>query len=268
MLSLNETEPFNGNFDQLGFGSLHFLNNMGSLNIAFLFYLAALVLLVIVDQCTGMCKPASWLSMYLNELLFHSYIIDFIVQSYSIITLCCAINFYALKFDSYGEAVQSGVTIFFACLLFVVPLWVFFYLRRNWEYVGTDENVRYFGVFYSELRLEAGKQVLWWPMFFIFRRLMVTFIVTVADKIFIVQLMLFTANLLIAVFIVGLWEPFEDKAKARTEYFNEIITFIILYHMICFSPLVPDPNTRFMMGYPCAGFVALHLVISMACIIY
>ena len=43
VLNLNETEPINANFEALGFQSMFFLNNMGSLIIGFITYFIGLI---------------------------------------------------------------------------------------------------------------------------------------------------------------------------------------------------------------------------------
>ena len=47
-LNLNKTEPFNANFDAIGFGSMFFLNNMGSLLIGFAIYFIGLIVMFIL----------------------------------------------------------------------------------------------------------------------------------------------------------------------------------------------------------------------------
>ena len=49
VLNLNETEPVNANFEAIGFQSIYFLNNMGSLIIGFLIYFAALITIFILQ---------------------------------------------------------------------------------------------------------------------------------------------------------------------------------------------------------------------------
>jgi hypothetical protein len=43
ILKLNSTEPLNENFNAIGFESMYFLNNMGSLLIGFLIYFFGLL---------------------------------------------------------------------------------------------------------------------------------------------------------------------------------------------------------------------------------
>jgi hypothetical protein len=48
VLNLNETEPFNANFRAIGFNSMFFLNNMGSLLIGFVFYFIGIIAIFIL----------------------------------------------------------------------------------------------------------------------------------------------------------------------------------------------------------------------------
>jgi hypothetical protein len=49
MLKLNETEPYNANFDSLGFNSMYFLNNMNSLLLGFILYFTLIVTFLFFD---------------------------------------------------------------------------------------------------------------------------------------------------------------------------------------------------------------------------
>lgn len=42
LLNLNDTDPFSSGFEQMGYSSKYFSNNLGTLNLAFLFYFGAL----------------------------------------------------------------------------------------------------------------------------------------------------------------------------------------------------------------------------------
>jgi hypothetical protein len=50
VLKLNETIPFNENFAAIGFESIYFMNNMGSLLIGFLIYFLGLFGTLILSQ--------------------------------------------------------------------------------------------------------------------------------------------------------------------------------------------------------------------------
>ena len=38
---------------------------------------------------------------------------------------------------------------------------------------------------------------------------------------------------------------------------------LILYTFLCFSDIVPDPETRFEVGYFCCFFVSLHFIFNL-----
>ena len=58
---------------------------------------------------------------------------------------------------------------------------------------------------------------------------------------------------------VGLVWPFDTGYGNLIEIFNEIMNLIMLYHMITFSPFVPDPAIRYLMGISQMVFFALWL---------
>ena len=45
--------------------------------------------------------------------------------------------------------------------------------------------------------------------------------------------------------------------------FNEAKLIMIMYHMLLFTMFVPDPETRFLIGYSCFVFVILGICINM-----
>jgi hypothetical protein len=99
VLRLNETEPFNHNFNQLGFASLYFLNNMNSLLLGFAFYLFLVLLLLLIDPLRGKYKSLASLGEKLRQNLFYNLILSMLTESYSIIAICCMIGLNKLGFS-------------------------------------------------------------------------------------------------------------------------------------------------------------------------
>ena len=54
-----------------------------------------------------------------------------------------------------------------------------------------------------------------------------------------------------------------DSSKRRTEYFNECILMLTVYTIICFTPFVPEVETKFYIGYMAISLVVLHLVVNL-----
>lgn len=41
---------------------------------------------------------------------------------------------------------------------------------------------------------------------------------------------------------------------------------LVMYHMMCFTPFVPDLKVRFILGYTVCGLISLHIVVNLAII--
>ena len=92
--------------------------------------------------------------------------------------------------------------------------------------------------------------------------MMLAMAIVMVNKVLIWQIMLMTAQIVIAVIIVGRVQPFRTPQKRRTEIFNEVILMMVMYCVMCFSPLVPDVEVKFLMGYVCQAFIISHLLVN------
>ena len=105
MLSLNATEPYNDNFGALGFQSIYFLNNLGSILIAFIFNFLSVFLLLLLDQCVS---RSDWIAKRAEKLrkdLFYNSIVGTMIETYSILSVSCLINLHFIRFGTSGQAV-------------------------------------------------------------------------------------------------------------------------------------------------------------------
>lgn len=57
--------------------------------------------------------------------------------------------------------------------------------------------------------------------------------------------------------------PYATHYKRNTEFLNEVIIMFVMYNVLCFSPFVPDLETRSRMGFFCCIVVALHLIVNL-----
>ena len=105
ILNLNDTEPVNANFDAIGFKSIYFLNNMGSLLIGFMIYFAGLTVIFILQPFLNK-KP--WINkcyVKLKKMFLYNSIVAMMMESYSLIRVSCLIACYHISFQSHGEIV-------------------------------------------------------------------------------------------------------------------------------------------------------------------
>ena len=112
---------------------------------------------------------------------------------------------------------------------------------------------------------ESQWVILLMPAAFFWRRLFMSLSLVFVDTFFwgqiAIQLYTSTAMLI----LVGEIKPYKSKFTTGMEMFNECITLIILYMVMCFTQFVGDPSTRGLCGWGFIGvtslFVAVHLTI-------
>ena len=72
-----------------------------------------------------------------------------------------------------------------------------------------------------------------------------------------------TDFMIIGATIIAGYIDFDSPSKTKTEFLNEVLAMCVLYCMISFSPLVPDPATKQKSGYFLCLLVAIHLAINL-----
>ena len=267
VLRVNETGPLTPNFDDCGFGSLYFINNMGSMLIGFAMYIVGIIVLTLLDCCNTKHKRAAQTSEYLRSNLFHNYIIGMMNESYSLLSVCTLIGFYHISFASYGDTIQTVTGMFFFAMLFIYPTVVYRILVRGWNGNKWNENFHFlkdmFSHFFEELRTDIGPVALIHPYWFLLRRLLMGIVVVVLRKHLCFQVFLKGMSIVTAVIISG-FVPFATTNKRNLEFFNEIIVMMVMYCIFCFSDFVPDPQARSSIGFVCCSIVSLHLLANLS----
>ncbi len=120
--------PLSDKFYNLGFQSIFFLNNLGSMALGF----AAIPLLSCVVL---MLKPLSRFSRRITTFrrklyvaLFWSHQVTLLNESFSILAMCAAINVLHITFGSKCEIVNSVLTFGFLALCITIPLTIGIFL--------------------------------------------------------------------------------------------------------------------------------------------
>ena len=70
-----------------------------------------------------------------------------------------------------------------------------------------------------------------------------------------------TMTVIVQAIILGRLSPFSEDRTAY-EFYSEATVMVVMYHMICFTPFVPEVETRFYLGYLCIFVVCQHLFVS------
>ena len=106
------------------------------------------------------------------------------------------------------------------------------------------------------------------PIYFMVRRFMLSFVVVFIRSHLIWQIFAKAMMIIIAVNLIGHVEALHTKERQLLEYINEVIIMQVLYTMICFSPFVPEIETRYLVGFWCIVLVSFHLILNMSMICY
>lgn len=201
ILRLNSTDPLNDNFNKLGFNSMRFLNNLGSMLLGFIVYFLLIVLLYLLDPFVSRFKRVANFYCSLRESLFYETIVSMITESYSILAVCCFIQFCDFNFDSPGEYVQNiSMLLFFAVLIFF-PILITRHTVKYWHQV--DELREQYHGFFEELRIRTGPVILIYNNYFMLRRFILAACVVFMRQLFFLQFMLKAFSIIAAVIIDG-----------------------------------------------------------------
>jgi len=180
------------------------------------------------------------------------------------LTISCMIGMRYLRWDAPNVILMSSLTIFVTLLLLAYTVFFAWKLTKNFDSLDEKDFRQKYGKFYEELDLRNGKMVLLQPIWFLLRRFLLSFMVVFLNTTVIWQVALMTLTIIVQVIILGRIEPFKGKSKYYYEMFSEVILMLIMYHLICFTPFVPDVEVRFKLGYSVCGLICLHLTVSIS----
>lgn len=62
-------------------------------------------------------------------------------------------------------------------------------------------------------------------------------------------------------------QPFAERSKYHLEMLNEVTVILIAYHLVCFSPLVPDINAQKICGWTMTLILVANLVINISLVV-
>lgn len=118
MFSLEPTESFSSNFETIGFESLYFLINMGSIVIFYLIYTAMLCLVL---PLLSIKKASRKLHKKLGIKLKWNALITLMNESYQIIVVCVLLNTQVFSSETGGLAAMSFLCVVFFAGTILMP---------------------------------------------------------------------------------------------------------------------------------------------------
>jgi len=144
-LNLQPTDPLNANFEAIGLESVYLLHNLGTLALAFVFFVATVLFSVLLVHCNvwggwlfnaleelssgsgqGHLTVAniSYYGERLQEKLLWGSLIHLMTESYSMLTISCMIHLRYLNFHAVNTGFMSLLTLVVTFVLFVFPIYM------------------------------------------------------------------------------------------------------------------------------------------------
>jgi hypothetical protein len=84
---------------------MFFANNLGTLNLAFFFYLGMLLATCYYKSYKNSSKRSKRKYKALKKFVFYEFIIKTIMESYSTMAVCGFISLYYIRFGTSGETI-------------------------------------------------------------------------------------------------------------------------------------------------------------------
>ncbi len=129
--------PFNSQFEMMGYGSLYIVQNFGMLCITlFVPFVARILASVTVFLCSGRSKiwrvDLSQIKQKSERWLQYGFWISFFDETYLFLLVCACLNLRG-HFEWYtgGDAMNSLLALLFGILMVIFPIFVAIFYRTN-----------------------------------------------------------------------------------------------------------------------------------------
>ena len=118
------------------------------------------------------------------------------IQSYSMVALSCMINLRFLEWTAVNVVFMSLLSLITLIVLLAFPIGYWRFLNKRFDELETNEIKRRHSAFYKGLDLRNGRLVFLQPVWFMFRRLILAFIVVFLRGNVIWQIVLMTMTVI------------------------------------------------------------------------
>ena len=264
LLELEPTDPVSVNFDRLGFGSLYFIDNMGTLMIWPIFLISSAIFIIILERCHAFTKIKSCgrLTRLGVGWLKYSALITFTRESFIIILLCALISLPIISFKTYGLVIQSSSTIFFLSTILLWPITLYCILAYNFYDLQQPDLRKKYGEAYKELNVNRKRKVLLWPCYFYVRRIIFAIAIMHVKEHIAFQVQMVAQSTIASVILFGFVKPHNSFREYQVELLNEICVMLATYTVFCFTSFIQDAEVKMFIGYFLIALMSFHFIIG------
>ena len=195
--------------------------------------------------------------VYFNKGAFWASPIAMFIEAYSTLSMSVLISILKPTFESPGQQIQMYLSYYFAFLVFVGPFFLAWFMWTNFDRFSNEVWLEQYEPLVEHLDVNM-KSIITHRFFFFIRRLLLAFSLILTSTL-IYQIFFFFLQEVITIIVIGMGEPFDEKADYFKEMINEQIIMICMYHFMLFTPFVPEIWARAYVGYSLTGILVSYL---------
>jgi hypothetical protein len=171
-----ESDPINENFDSVGFSSRFFVHNLGSMAVAIITLplIALLILAIMPFRCFN---KVTHLYNKLKRYMVFGHPITVFLESYTILTICSLINITNASYKTVGGKTSTILAIVFFSLYLLLPVVFGIILMKKFPYLSRPRIKTKYGALYEQLNLKRGRSIIFQPLHYFFRRMMLAVVI-------------------------------------------------------------------------------------------
>ena len=245
-------------FEEVGLDSWYFTQNLGTLFLIILVYIVGIILAgaLLLVKISGFLDK---IKQKLVNTLFWNSVLRLLIEAYFDILLGLGITYTVMTSKESKQPIPGvmflpGVLIsnifagFFLLVCICLPFFIIiFYLCSTNKWQEKDWQQKWGSVLdgldkesESNSKSYSKKWMLFFPVFMLVRR--VAFVISVfsLSEMLVFQLIVLLGSAIInSVYLLALW-PHTSRRDSLLEVVNEFTNLVLLYHLMCFSDLVPQ----------------------------
>ena len=258
-----EMDAVSLNFQNAGFDTSLAIPSLGTL----FYMLFTLIILVVVHifilLLAKLWSKVSWLENKVCRYLYWNGSIRFFMEGYLDFAMFAMLNIKEMDWEDDFILVKASniFSIIILSFTLLLPIIMCFFWATKVQQWNKDEFKAKYGSLLDGSNSESRKwYIMLVPMTYFLRRIALCICCVFFIETFWAQVAL---QIMVSVFVIILlhWKrPLESNYATNIETFNEIITLITLYLLMCFSDFVPDEAIRSECG---KAFIATIIVFAL-----
>ena len=175
-----------------------------------------------------------------------------ILEAYLDLFLAVCINLYKFKgtWTTWDNILNNILVIIIGLQLVILPIFILAYICPNSRKLKRKRFMKKYGSIYDMIDLRHKQaSALLWCIFFIGRRITFTIGVIFFKSTPVFQILIFIVTTLAVLMMVGLAKPLPTPFENKQELYNNFSILVLSYCLLTFTPYVPNPDTKYLMGY-------------------